>query len=211
MEILLLFKKGGPIMWPILAASVAVLTVLIERLIFTAGDMARRDGKIVEQILMHARMGEIATARQIGNSSRDSVVKVLVSGLEHQDEESVTDALMRGASNELRSYERGLPLLDAVITLAPLLGLLGTVTGMIHAFGILGNQELGSPSAITGGIAEALIATAFGLGVAIAAVVPYTYFNTRFEKRRHEIEDAATHLEILLRKAKKNETCQPLH
>jgi len=82
--------------------------------------------------------------------------------------------------------------------LSPLLGLLGTVTGMIHAFSLLGGSELDAPAAITGGIAEALIATAFGLGVAIIALIPYNYLNSKVEEARHEIEDASTHLELLL-------------
>ncbi len=89
--------------------------------------------------------------------------------------------------------------------MAPLLGLLGTVTGMIHAFGLLGESELGAPTAITGGIAEALIATGFGLAIAILALIPFNYLNSRLEEARHEIEDAASHLELLLMRRGKTE------
>ena len=91
-------------------------------------------------------------------------------------------------------------MLDTIITLAPLLGLFGTVTGMIHAFGLIGG-ELDSPTAITGGVAEALIATAFGLGIAITALIPFNYLNARLEEARLEIQDAATHLELLISKS----------
>jgi biopolymer transport protein ExbB len=74
----------------------------------------------------------------------------------------------------------------------------GTVTGMIRAFGLLGTAELDAPTAITGGIAEALIATAFGLLIAITALLPFNFLNTRLEEARHEIETAAAHLERLL-------------
>ena len=111
-----------------------------------------------------------------------------------------SEALLRAANWELKRFNRGLSLLDTVITLAPLLGLLGTVTGMIHSFGLLGASELGAPQAITGGIAEALIATAFGLGVAILALLPFNYLNSRLEEARHEIQDAASHVEIYLMK-----------
>jgi biopolymer transport protein ExbB len=83
--------------------------------------------------------------------------------------------------------------------MAPLLGLLGTVTGMMGSFGMLGGAELSAPSQITGGIAEALIATAFGLGIAIAALIPMNYLHTQADKAKHEIEDASTHLEILMK------------
>jgi flagellar motor component MotA len=87
--------------------------------------------------------------------------------------------------------------LDTVITLAPLLGLLGTVTGMMGSFSIIGG-EFSAPGAITGGIAEALIATAFGLGIAITALLPFNFLNSRLDEARHEIESAATQLELLV-------------
>jgi biopolymer transport protein ExbB len=113
-------------------------------------------------------------------------------------EKSMSNAFMRAANHELQRFNRGLPILDTIITLAPLLGLLGTVTGLIHAFGLLGAQELGSPVAITGGIAEALIATAFGLGIAIVALIPFNYLAARLEEARNEIQDAGSQLELLL-------------
>jgi biopolymer transport protein ExbB len=91
--------------------------------------------------------------------------------------------------------------LDTVITLAPLLGLLGTVTGMINSFSLLGNQELGAPTAITGGIAQALLATAFGLMIAIVALLPFNFLNSTMEQARHEIEDAASRLDSILKGA----------
>jgi len=94
--------------------------------------------------------------------------------------------------------DRGISLLDTIITLAPLEGLFGTVTGMIHAFGLLGASELGAPTAITGGIAEALIATAFGLLIAMVALLPFNYLNERLEQARREIENAAAQVEMLL-------------
>jgi biopolymer transport protein ExbB/TolQ len=84
-----------------------------------------------------------------------------------------------------------------VITLAPLLGLLGTVTGMMGSFSLIGG-ELSAPGAITGGIAEALIATAFGLGIAITSLIPFNVLNARMEDARHEIESAAKELELLV-------------
>jgi len=109
---------------------------------------------------------------------------------------------MQAANTELQRFSQGLPILDTAITLAPLLGLLGTVTGMIHAFGLLGSSELSGPTVITGGIAQALIATACGLGIAIIALIPFNYLNARLEEARHEIEDTVTHLELILKSGK---------
>lgn len=192
-----LFLKGGPIMWPILLTSIVALTVVVERLIFIARERLRRQPRVVGQILAKVEHGDFDGAIQTGAASRDFVAATLVYALEHRDK-SVSEALLRSANWELKRFNRGLAILDTVITLAPLLGLLGTVTGMIHSFGLLGASELGAPQAITGGIAEALIATAFGLGVAILSLLPFNYLNARLEEARHDIQDAASHLELYL-------------
>jgi biopolymer transport protein ExbB len=89
--------------------------------------------------------------------------------------------------------------LDTIITLSPLLGLLGTVTGMIAAFGILSTTGMNQPTAITGGVAEALIATAAGLAIAIVTLVPYNYFTARAEQAMDAMERLATRLDVALK------------
>jgi biopolymer transport protein ExbB len=192
-----MFLKGGPIMWPILVASIVALTVVIERLWFIISESVRRQPQVVGEILARVENGDVEGAMSIGQTSRDFVARTLTYGLAHRDK-SVSEALLRAANWELKRFNRGLTILDTIITLAPLLGLLGTVTGMIHSFGLLGASELGAPAAITGGIAEALIATAFGLGVAITALIPFNYLNSRLEEARLEIQDAASHIELNL-------------
>jgi len=192
-----LFIQGGPIMWPILVASLVALTVVVERLIFVIQERLRRDHDTVGKILAAVERGDYDRAVKVGIGSRDYVARTLTYALEHRDK-SVSDALMRAANWELKRFNRGLSILDTIITLAPLLGLLGTVTGMIHSFSLLGGEELGAPQAITGGIAEALIATAAGLGVAILALIPFNYLNSRLEEARLSLEDAASHIELYL-------------
>ena len=193
-----LISKGGPVMWPLLATSFVAVSVVVERILFILSQKARRDPKKLEAIIAAAEAGSLDEALQLAQGSGDFVVNALASALRH-DQESFANAMLRGARRELRRFGRGLSALDTIITLAPLLGLLGTVTGMIHAFGLLGNQALDSPAAITGGIAQALIATAFGLGIAITALVPFNYLNARLENAREDIEDAATRLEMAVR------------
>lgn len=190
-------------MWPLLITSLVALTVVIERLIFIVRERSRRQPEVVDAILTQVERGSADKAQEAGKNSEDFVAKVLVYALEHRDD-SLSNAILRAAGQELKRFNRGLAALDTIITLAPLLGLLGTVTGMIHAFGLLGG-ELDAPTAITGGIAEALIATAFGLGIAIVALLPFNYLNSRLEEARHEIEDAANHMELLLVKTSKPE------
>ena len=193
-----LFLKGGPIMWPILAASIVALTVALERFLFVLLEGGRRNQRQVRDIISWIEKGDIDSARRLGANSRDFVTRALVEALAHRT--NFAEAMLAAASLELRRYTRGLTVLDTIITLAPLLGLLGTVTGMIRSFGMLGGAELGAPTAITGGIAEALIATAFGLGVAITALLPFNYLNSREEEARLALQDAASKVELLLKK-----------
>ena len=102
------------------------------------------------------------------------------------------------AQKETSVLKQRLTILDTIITLAPLLGLLGTVTGMIGSFGIMSQVGIGQPHAVTGGVAEALIATATGLLIAILTLVPYNYFSSRAEREMEEIEFYASRLELLL-------------
>ncbi len=193
-----LFYKGGPIMWPILVASITALTVALERFLFVLLESTRRNPQQVREIISWVERGDVAAARKMGANSPDFVARALVQALGH--EKAFPEAMLAAASVELRRFSRGLGLLDTLITLSPLLGLLGTVTGMISSFGMLGGAELGAPSAITGGIAEALLATAFGLGVAITALLPFNYMNSREEQARQALQDAASQVELLLKR-----------
>ena len=193
-----LVEKGGPIMWPLMITSIVSLAVVLERIYFILVISARRKPEVVNNILTLVEKGDVEGAIKAGEKSGDYVATTLVYGLEHRDR-SLSSALLRAANHQIKQFNKGLSVLDTVITLAPLLGLLGTVTGMIRAFGLLGGRELDAPTVITGGIAEALIATAFGLGIAVLALIPFNFLNARLEEARHEIEDAATHLELLLK------------
>lgn len=194
-----IFHKGGPIMWPLLLVSVVALTVVIERLFFIALERKNRNPALVGDILTKVENGHVDEAARLGEGSKDFVARALTYALTHR-EKSFSEAMLRSANWELKRFNRGLTLLDTAITLAPLLGLLGTVVGMIGSFNMLGGSELGAPAAITGGIAEALIATAFGLGIAITALLPFNYLNAREEEARLEIQDAASHVELHLKK-----------
>ena len=197
MALYALFLKGGPMMWPLLIVSVLGLAVAIERALFLLRHLEIAEPQLAREMLLHIEAGEADEALKKGRRSQDPVVKVLVHGLMNRGR-SLSGALLRAASAELEAYSRGIPTLDTIVTLAPLLGLLGTVTGMVRAFGMFGGRELEASSAITGGIAEALIATAFGLMVAILSLVPLNLLNATFAKTKRRIEQAATELELLI-------------
>ena len=184
-------------MWPLLILSIVTLAVVLERLVFLLTVNRNLAPDTVEALLEAVELGDLPRAQVIGNGSKDYVCRTLSYALTHRGN-VFTPALLRAAAVELNRFNRGLSFLDTSITLAPLLGLLGTVTGMIHAFGMLGTQELSAPVAITGGIAQALLATAFGLGIAIVSLIPFNILNSKAEQARHAIEDAGTRLELLL-------------
>jgi len=196
-----IFLNGGPVMWPLLCCSIVTVATVLERLFFILREHSRRKPELVDQILERVEHHDLDDAIKIGSDNRDYVARVLTFALAHRAE-SFSSAVLRAANLELKQFNRGLAVLDTIITLAPLLGLLGTVTGMIHAFGLLGAQQLDAPEAITGGISQALLATAFGLGIAITALIPFNYLNSRLEEARHDIEDASTQLELHLEQCK---------
>jgi biopolymer transport protein ExbB len=200
-----IFEKGGPVMWPLLLTSITALAVIIERILFTVRTRMRRDPAVVERMFQEVEHGRIDEAATLGRDSGDFIARTLGRALQHRDV-SFSNGLLQAAGDELHRFNRGLSVLDTVITLAPLLGLFGTVTGMIRAFGLLGASELGAPTQITGGIAEALIATAFGLLIAMIALLPFNYLNSRLEHARQQIETTAAYLELLLLKAEKQAT-----
>ena len=191
-----IFKKGGPIMWPLLFAAFMAFGTVLERVYFLINEQRKRDPQAMETFFAAVGQGDTALAIRTSNASKYYVVRTLGYALTHR-EKSIESALLYAQEMELKRFRRGIPILDTVITLAPLLGLLGTVTGMMGSFSLIGG-ELSAPGAITGGIAEALIATAFGLGIAITALIPFNYLNTKMEEARLEIELAATQLELMM-------------
>jgi len=198
-----LFKHGGPIMWPILITSFILITVAIERVIFIFRENGRRQPEVVEKMLEKVEANDVNGALELGKKSEDYVARILVYAISHKSH-SLGNSFTRAANQEMQRFGLGLPTLDTCITAAPLLGLLGTVTGMMGTFAALnsGSGDIGaSTGAITGGVAEALIATMCGLAIAIAGLLPFNYLNARLDEARHEIEDASNSLEIIINKS----------
>jgi biopolymer transport protein ExbB len=194
-------------MWPVLLVMFLGLTVVVERLIFIVRENAYRDHAVVEKMLEKVDHSDVEGALTLGKKSRDFVARVLVYALTNKDT-SLSNAFIRASNQELARFQQGLATLDTVITAAPLLGLLGTVTGMMRTFGSLGQggDIASKASQITGGVAEALIATACGLAIAVSALFPFNILNARLEEARHEIEDASNALELIIKKSEAGNT-----
>ncbi|HEV2803899.1 MAG TPA: MotA/TolQ/ExbB proton channel family protein [Chthoniobacterales bacterium] len=196
------FKAGGPIMWPILLVSITALAVVLERIFWWLGRWMRRDPKKIEKVFTAIEVGDVAEASRLSRDSRDPVLRMMWNGLNHQHA-SLQGALQVAAGIEIKRAGRFLVVMDTLVTLAPLLGLLGTIVGLMRAFGSLGNEEIAIVS-VTGGIAEALIATACGLGIAIFALIPFNFFTSRVSNLEFELQTAATNLEVMLEAQNKN-------
>ncbi len=193
------FIKGGPVMYPLLGCSIIALTVILERAFFWIREDIRRNQPLVDNILELCRKGDWDTVKAQVTGSRDYIIRILVNGIVHK-EFSMTKAMETAASDEIKRMRRHLGVLDTMITVAPLLGIFGTVLGIITSFEILGSTGIEHPQAVTAGIAQALITTASGLGIAILSVFPFNYFNSRAEGAALAIEKYATSLEIVYEK-----------
>lgn len=190
-----LFFKGGLMMYPLLLCSLAAMIVVIERAHFWWRN--REAGAELETIFSLLESDRDKEARQQAIAG-GPVGRVLAAGIEHANPSPVT-AMQAAATVEIGRMKAGLPVLDTVVTLAPLLGLLGTIIGMMQSFQIMATSGIGQPHAVTGGVAEALIATATGLLVAIMALIPHNYFAAGVERNTDRIEEYATRLELALR------------
>ncbi|MBW1775684.1 MAG: MotA/TolQ/ExbB proton channel family protein, partial [Deltaproteobacteria bacterium] len=182
-----IFIEGGPVMYPLLACSILALTVIIERTIFWVREDMRRDQTLVDGVMELCQKGDWETVRKKVVGSRDFVIRILVNGIVHR-EFSMTKAMETAAADEMKRMRCYLGVLDTMITVAPLLGIFGTVIGIITSFDIIGATGVEHPQAVTAGIAQALITTASGLGIAILSVFPFNYFNSRVENAALAIE-----------------------
>ena len=191
-----IFISGGPVMYPLLACSIIVMAVIIERIFFWIGMDMSRDKTLLDEVLELCRSGDWESIRQKTQGSKDYIIKILITGILHR-EFSMAKAMESAAAEEIKRMQKYMGVIDTMITVAPLLGIFGTVIGIILSFEVLGSAGIEHPEAVTAGIAQALITTASGLGIAIFSVFPYNYFNSRVENAALAIEKYATSLEIV--------------
>ena len=185
-----LLAKGGPVMIPLLACSVVSVAILFERHARIAKAHADASDVIAnaEDALYS---GNADRAAKLLETSDSAVTRVLAAGIRswRLGERCVERAMEEQGARETSALTNRLGWLDTIITIAPLLGLLGTVTGMISAFHVIATKQgISTPTAITGGVAEALIATATGLAIAIVTLVGYNALQEKIKAIVAEIE-----------------------
>jgi len=197
------FIAGGPIMWPILGTFLVAIAVIGERILWWSRLARNRDPLRLQDVLAAAEQGDFKRASSLAQGSQDPVIRTIWHGLNHVNS-SLQGALQVAAGVELQKAGRFQSTLDTLVTLAPLLGLLGTVTGIMGSFTAIGGSEL-AVEKVTGGIGEALIATACGLGIAILCLIPFNFFNTRIAKLQFDLETAATNIDVMVNAAKQRQ------
>jgi biopolymer transport protein ExbB len=198
-----IITKGGYVMYPLLLCSVISCAVILERIVFWVRASRCRDPEGIDAMLSLAEHGDFDAAADTGERSADYIAKILLCGIVHR-QFSPSDALAMAGDEAVRRMKKHLGILDTIITLAPLLGIFGTVTGIIISFKFFGDRGIADPETVTSGIAQALITTATGLGIAILTLIPYNYFIARIEAAESDIEKYATSLEIVFRQKEQN-------
>lgn len=186
-EIISLFHKGGLVMYPLLACSVLVIAIAVERMYYFKQSFLHK--MVLERAITESiKQANWQEAEQQCQRLGGVLGRILAQGLIYQrDSSAMQSAFEESAALESARLRQNLQHLSTVVTLAPLLGLLGTVIGMIGSFQVL-DAPGGNPAAITGGVGEALIATAAGLCVAVLALVVHSYFSHRLDNLLTDIE-----------------------
>ena len=196
------FIKGGWVMWPILATFFLALCVILDRVIWWLRFRATLQSAKQDQARDAIGTGDFQAAWQLTRNTPDPFLQNLGEGMTHAHT-SMLAAMQLHANHLIEKSEARMWVMSTLITLAPLLGLFGTVVGIMGSFSFVGNEELG-PAKVSGGIAEALIATACGIAIAILCLLPYNFFRKRVAVLRGSLERWINHTELLAKSAREH-------
>jgi biopolymer transport protein ExbB len=184
-----LFDRGGTMMYPLLLSSLLALTIIVERLI-----TLRRKKIIIPEIIhiveQFNSVEDIQLAKNMCLRYKGPLPRIISLGLENSDvdKSGMKELIEDQGRQEIRELEKGLGILETIAAIAPLLGLTGTVLGMIKVFGVIKAQGVGQAAALSGGISEALLTTVVGLFIGIPSLIFYNYFSRKAENFVLDIE-----------------------
>ncbi|ALM94131.1 colicin uptake protein TolQ [Fusobacterium polymorphum] len=197
-------EVGGPILWVLVIISIGAFAVVLERIVFFARNEKNVGSNFKDEILSLVASKKLDEAIALCDTKKSCVASAVKKflqkapkGIDVQDYEFILKEI---TIKETSPYESRLNLLASVISISPMLGLLGTVTGMIRAFTNISKYGAGDAAIVADGIAEALLTTAAGLMIAIPVIVVYNYLNRRLEKMENEIDDVVTNIINIFRR-----------
>lgn len=196
------FIEGGWVMWPILAAFFLALCVILDRAVWWLRLKATLQTDKQDLARNAIGSGDFATAWNLARDTTDPYLKNLAEGITHA-RTSMLAAMQLDATHLIEKSEARMWVISTLITLAPLLGLFGTVVGIMGSFSFVGDEQLAATK-VSGGIAEALIATACGIAIAILCLLPYNYFRKRVSLLRGSLERWINHTELLVKSAREH-------
>jgi len=194
-QVIEFFNKGGFVMYPLLACSILGLAIVIEKAL-----SLRRKNVIVPEIVnvLDNIKGpeDVGLALSLCEKHQGPFANIIRAGLESRNlpREEIKESLIDQGRQEVHTLERGLVVLETIAGIAPLLGLLGTVVGILRVFNVIAELGVGQASQLSGGISEALITTIVGLSIGIPAVVVYNLFANKAEELVLEIEKYSSQL-----------------
>lgn len=200
-----LLIKGGPLMVPLVFCSVLALAIIIEKFI-TLRLIENRSDRFIRKtrsIINGSEGNKIEKVLALCEMTSSPLSRILKAGIDRKDRsrEELKEAIGDAGSSEIPYLEKHLKILGTIVTVAPLIGLLGTVMGMIKAFNVIALQGTGEPGALAGGISEALITTAVGLSIAIPSLIFYNYFMHRTDKIVRQFEKISSEfIDFLIKK-----------
>lgn len=184
-----IFEKGGFLMYPIFLCSLIAITIFFERM-FYLKSIKTKSKKFVLRVKNLVKKGSIELAISACRKSPTPISQIMLAGLMKfgRGRDEMKEAIEDTANQEIPILERNLSTLSTIGNITPLLGLLGTVFGMVKAFNVIAVMGVGKPEALAGGISEALLTTAFGLSIAIPTIVVYNYLSHRVDKLIRDME-----------------------
>ncbi len=186
-HILDLANDSGGTLYVMVVLLLVALTVIIERALYLS-NMLHGGEKIINAVRdMHGNMDSFVLPADLTRLPHANLFEIMKRDASRESRDALSDHLEEAIMHEVPLLDRSLWILDTVVTLAPLMGLFGTIIGMFNAFHVLGSQD-NNPIAITGGIAEALIATASGLFIAMLGLIAFNALHQRVRVVMHQLE-----------------------
>lgn len=197
-----LFERGGIMMYPLLLASIIAMIYIVERTV----SLLRRKiiiPEVVSVVENFKSEKDIDFARSVCTKYDGPLPIMLLTVLDNPNlsMEETREVLQDRGRQEIRGLEKGLSILETTAAIAPLLGLLGTVIGMVQVFSVIQDQGVGQTAALSGGISQALLTTVAGLFIGIPVLIAFNYFSSKADNLILDIEDQANKLLLKIKKA----------